>query len=696
VKVDKSIDPKVFAELFVGTVVIFILGVLFWKLGKFIRRFNRHKVLKAGKSTNTRYARTWYGWVSTTTHERNKKVFCDFFKRIWSSMAWKSTRADYSWVWWDPGDTERQKRLREKRGLHWLPECFKSYENFPTADEIWNPCARAQYQGASSKERSTPQIALLPDTVQRPPAHKVAPVSNLREQPVATSSNPVITRSILEEIYRDPMQTSDNSSNHHPEFHFSNPKEKGICASIARPRIQSLPLRKRESFQVRDSIPWARDGVTQNISCQFDSVVDHTDFQYETAKAKDILRTKDVKSSHRHGYPLRYCRWSARMQMEPRGAAFENQGHSSGPPGTPKTELLTSYVSEQGSSLRGRLKKSNTIRRGHLHISEDKISFASKISIGNQTLFANKGQTYTRTIQWNSAPARTQPQDNGASLTSRPTLYDEWQSTSAEKLHSLPRRKGKSPQLNACQIFSGQSHLRREGAVDDLSDWEIRMLEMLDRKLVWIFNEYTPGQKPYHFAILANHWLNRETWIVYDPISRVPIDARRQWGDPRFNVPYPQPVLSPRPKYPISQRKRARNLRIDSWRAAVNKQRKVSGIREAIRTITLYDGSAEEPPDGHIDPACWSLPKPPQGFGMSNAQQNAWYEGGAGWQETLSDWQRVRRGYRVHKALHEGRVNRGKVKEVAAQIKKSCRTVSGKLIRNFDVAKMRASTPHVS
>jgi hypothetical protein len=226
--------------------------------------------------------------------------------------------------------------------------------------------------------------------------------------------------------------------------------------------------------------------------------------------------------------------------------------------------------------------------------------------------------------------------------------------------------------------------------VDGLSDWEVKMMERLDRKLLWLFNEFTPGQKPYHFALLANHWLNRETWIVYDPVSRVSTDARRAWGDPRFNVPYPRPVFSPRPKYPTSKRKRAQTPRIDSWRAAVNKQRKVSGIRDAIRTIILYDESAEDPPDGHIDTGCWALPKPPQGFEMSTAQKHAWYEGGAGWQETLDDWQHVRRGYRVHKALHEGRVNWGRIKEVAAQVNKCCRTASGKLIPSYDPDKRRA------
>lgn len=221
-------------------------------------------------------------------------------------------------------------------------------------------------------------------------------------------------------------------------------------------------------------------------------------------------------------------------------------------------------------------------------------------------------------------------------------------------------------------------------------------MERLDRKLLWLFNEFTPGQKPYHFALLANHWLNRETWLVYDPVSRVSTDARRMRGDPRFNVPYPRPVFSPRPKYPISRRKRAQTPRIDSWRAAVNKQRRVSGIRDAIRTITLYDESVEEPPDGHVDTGCWLLPKPPQGFDMSTAQKNAWYEGGAGWQEKLDDWQQVHRGYRVHKALHEGRVNRGRIKEVAAQVNKCCRTASGKLIPNYDFERTRAPSFLVS
>jgi hypothetical protein len=41
-----------------------------------------------------------------------------------------------------------------------------------------------------------------------------------------------------------------------------------------------------------------------------------------------------------------------------------------------------------------------------------------------------------------------------------------------------------------------------------------------------------------------------------------------------------------------------------------------------------------------------------------------YYEGGTGWQEKLSDWQKIRRGYRVQKAIHEGRVNRTRAKQI--------------------------------
>ncbi|KAG0160980.1 hypothetical protein PDIDSM_8512 [Penicillium digitatum] len=612
-------------------------------------------------------------------------------------MTWRSTRDDYSWIWWDPGNVEKQKHCREQRGFRWLPDYFKSYDDSPTADEIWNSCSHLKCHGALEDSVSISQPVPAPSSMRRPQAQEEIPGLTLPRQSTLIKNSPVITCSILEELLRDPLQPNDGNYDHKPWFNFcKNAERPAARAPVLFHKVRSLPYRQKRSYQIRGSIPWSHGKGSQNVPYQFQSVVKRDEFQYELPEPSGSMHTKEPKPLHRHADHRRYRGWSARMQMGRKEAVFGNIGGSSGPPGTPKTECLISYVSDPSCSIRNHLKQPRNSTEGSLHVSEDFTSFTSRLRVDNQFVFSNERRTYTKIIQWNSAPARSHVQGTGTNSKARPALSDEWRFMCDPKHPALSLRQGKRPELNAARCSADQTQLQTGDAVDKLNDWEIRMMERLDRKLLWLFNEFTPGKKPYHFALLANHWLNRETWFVYDPVSRVSTDARRMWGDPRCNVPYPQPIFSPRPKYPVSKRKRAQTPRIDSWRAAVNKQRKVSGIRDAIRTITLYDESAEEPPDGHIDPGCWALPKPPQGFEVSTAQKNAWYEGGAGWQEKLDDWQQVHRGYLLHKAFHEGRVNRGKVKEVAAQVNKCCRTASEKLILTSDLGKRIASNLLVS
>ncbi|KAB8077232.1 hypothetical protein BDV29DRAFT_168618 [Aspergillus leporis] len=204
-------------------------------------------------------------------------------------------------------------------------------------------------------------------------------------------------------------------------------------------------------------------------------------------------------------------------------------------------------------------------------------------------------------------------------------------------------------------------------------------IDGMNRKLEWLSQQLTPGRRPFHFAMLPNHWLNTRTWIVYDPASRVPIDMKRRLGDPRFNRPYPMPDRTPKRKYPQLPRRVASTPRIDSWRVAVNENRRTSGLKDLVKPIELYDGSAENPSDGHIDPACWILRRPPQGFDLSARQYDAYYEGGSGWQEKLGDWQKVRRGYRIRKAIHEGRANRTRAKELAVGAARYCQMARSRL-----------------
>ncbi|KAE8163777.1 hypothetical protein BDV40DRAFT_299122 [Aspergillus tamarii] len=193
------------------------------------------------------------------------------------------------------------------------------------------------------------------------------------------------------------------------------------------------------------------------------------------------------------------------------------------------------------------------------------------------------------------------------------------------------------------------------------------------RKLGWLSYQLMPGRKPFHFPLLPNHWLNIRTWIVYDPASRAPIDVKRQFGDPRYKTPSPTP-RRPKRKYPRVARRVVNIPRIESWRIAVNQNRKASGLRDFVKRVELYDDSADDPPDGYIDPACWLIRKPPQGHQLSARQDAAYYEGGAGWQERLDDWQNIRRWYRIRKAIHEGRANRTRVKQTAVGISQFCQT----------------------
>ncbi|RAK94859.1 uncharacterized protein BO80DRAFT_320306, partial [Aspergillus ibericus CBS 121593] len=138
IKVTRYIGIKVLLQLFAGTFIIFIVAVLFWKFGRFSRFLTRNKVLRKGNTTTTRYARTWYGWVSAKRHEQNKEIIRKCFKKICDWALWCSSNNDYRWAWWDPGQEELDRFRKGKKTLWWLPAWVKSY-SYIAADTIWNP-----------------------------------------------------------------------------------------------------------------------------------------------------------------------------------------------------------------------------------------------------------------------------------------------------------------------------------------------------------------------------------------------------------------------------------------------------------------------------------------------------------------------------------------------------------------------------
>ncbi|OOQ90100.1 hypothetical protein PEBR_05119 [Penicillium brasilianum] len=694
VPVNTFIDPTIFVELFTGTVGIFIFAVLFWKLGKFFRSLTRHRVLCTGKLTTTRYARTWYGWVPLERHERNKAFIRKTFRYVREWLSWESPRTDYQWVWWDPGLEAIAARRAKRKRVKLLPECLKSYEEMPAA-HIPYPRSSIECRGAlggiHDAEPSQP-IRLGPEW-----GDIVEPLPRISFNEHRLENSAVSSVSL--EMFTPRSRAHTRSTDDRAECGLLvDGRVIGQLLTLPT-NVHSVPLSANSRRAPRKTASWADENTSrvQHLS-RLSFVRNSSDVAGSSSGSsvhQSLQRSLEVsrpRFSRGEIVSRKYRAWSAQMQVKVTGLAQPHLRDSSGPPGTPLTALLAGYLSEQ-SAFDTSLEASGRAPMD-ANPSFAKIPLTSShesLYRGKRGILESSLDMDSKYAKFNTAPAKSRPSKKPILFTAHTSnqLWQSWQDTDTIGLHKTSLQATYGPSVMARARTRARAKARNryatlpdctygcDGVSEDeqtpiakLSDWEVRLIDHLNRKLGWIYNEMTPGQKPYHFALLANHWLNRETWLVIDPISRVPIHRRRQWGDPRFSPTDAENEAVPGLKYPVTARKRAQIPRIDSWRAVVNEQRRVSGNRIAIPTINLYEDSAEEPPDGHIDPACWILPKPPQGVEMSTRQKNAWYEGGAGWQEKLGDWQQVRRGYRLAKFAHEGRANRNRAKELVSQISK--------------------------
>lgn len=678
ISVKAHIKAAVFGELFAGTVGIFILAVIFWKVGKYIRSLNRHRVLREGKLTTARFARTWYGWVPIEVHQRNKTVLANAFKWIIDWLSWESSRNDYSWVWWDPGQETLQKCQRQRRTPKWMPRFLQSKSPCP-ADQIWNPGSLAECHGAlldtlGSEIGQATELSMARSIIGIRRSSQESNHHLLENSGSSSTQEWFKPREQMDGSYDDnPSRDSQvldvtvPAMSPTPFHHACSPT---IQSNYAMPpwRIKSQSFPDLEKGIAHTPKPVKGQGNLQ--------LIPYGDLLSLRTMPRNRALDLTLKPPYWHS-ELRKCRvWSAKMQAKANNRPIMCElRDSSGPPGTPFVEMLSSFLSEE-SALDSAPTQRESVNNGQLKSPVDQLP--ALFSRYHEPKVPHRAKALFHT-----APARLRQQVNPMSKSSQRERKSGFQKMSFSEAQSSSQND---------ITFSGQIL----GQTDfGLYDWEIRLIDGLNRKLVWIFDETTPGQKPYHFAQLANHWLNRETWLVIDPVSRVPIYSRREWGDPRFNVPYPEATYNPKPKYQIPGQKRAYTPRIDSWRATVNRQRRVSGLRDVVRAVELYENSIEEIPDGHIDPGSWMLPRPPQGFEVSTKQKNAWYEGGTGWQETFEDWQQIRRGYRLRKFLHEGRVNRNWVKGITTRVHQYCRSSSLKA-KPKDIQRLPAPSLAVS
>lgn len=87
-----------------------------------------------------------------------------------------------------------------------------------------------------------------------------------------------------------------------------------------------------------------------------------------------------------------------------------------------------------------------------------------------------------------------------------------------------------------------------------------------------------------------------------------------------------------------SQLHRTETQKLNSWRATVNKVRRLSGGEEMLKYIPNRKAGFIEPEEGAIDVAAWILRRPPQGFPDMNLTQDTLFTGVHGKMRTQAEW----------------------------------------------------------
>ncbi|EEH22953.1 hypothetical protein PABG_05164 [Paracoccidioides brasiliensis Pb03] len=715
---------KTFLAIMIATFSIFILTIYFWKLSSFLRRFTSHRVL-GGNSKSIRYAKTWHGWVPLAEHEAKRARRKSRYRKFRQKIAWRSSHADYNWVWWDPKGAAVEQHFEDKRHVRWLPRWLKSYEHAnadlarkvskerPADSEKHHPETNSK---AKPGLRNSIKISAQIVKARKRPRSGRSPIfldgfndrilpSMLYNGFRRTSGQKVAGRTPFNSRGAEPLPLSADSSNRSarcqrtptPDF-----SQNGLRRCVSLSHLPTSPghvesIRALGAHRKSASEGFQRSTVQPIHFSRLDygrfrTIVPAHEGQNHLVVAQTAVVTEKSLS-------WKYKAWAAHMQLQPIEQPPPYLHGLAGRPGSPLSGILKALRSSDYQS--------------------ESSEYYSRIPIRNRT--SESFTPETNTPQFPSLPTftpriqRGPPQHQAAYLSdaslgalsvdgtgdairsplaqSSNLIHPGKKTYNANKsIHQpiLPPSTGFSnlprQPLHPAQNRAVSFQLPKAQQEERVGPWaspqtllsnaEVRLIYDLDRRLEWLSSEVEPGRQPFQFLLLANHWLNRSTWTVLDPVSRVSVTERREHGDPRFNYPLPAPKNNTfRPKYPTQHRVKIHAPRLDSWRVAINGARKSSGAREFLKAVELFEGSAEEPPDGAIDPASWILRRPPQGFEMSNKQANAYYEGMGGWCEKLDDWQNVCRAYRARRVICEGGANRQRIKEVAEMAARPCRKV---------------------
>lgn len=161
--VDQLGRLRVLVYILLGTSAAFGFGFLVWKLGSLFRQFTLGRILRERKPVETRYIKTWYGWIPQDRYDTRKQKWKSLYSNFKDWFSWDDSD-DYSKIWWDSdhgGDQIRGKRKSSSLRARWRRTSLRSRKSRRI---VHNPITTEREMPQTSTAVNTYQISHRPSS----------------------------------------------------------------------------------------------------------------------------------------------------------------------------------------------------------------------------------------------------------------------------------------------------------------------------------------------------------------------------------------------------------------------------------------------------------------------------------------------------------------------------------------------------
>lgn len=218
--------------------IILCAAFLIWYICHSIHKKGQWKVYEP---QFPQHIRTWYGYVERSKYERNAERISRYRKDIRALFGWKTTTADYEWMFWDPTGLKRKEYelKREQTFFRYLPRWMRSWEPQYLRTEKY----RDVEQGVNPTEIFRTELPPRHDKACRT-AQSSNQVDDFRSYIELPLDCPVVTSTPIESCDDPALQTIRRRKNTGPSpsaWH-ANSKEtsRAICTQLLMPPKKTL------------------------------------------------------------------------------------------------------------------------------------------------------------------------------------------------------------------------------------------------------------------------------------------------------------------------------------------------------------------------------------------------------------------------------------------------------------------------